>query len=102
MAAHWDLMGELGSMQDRIHRMWGQLHDRTVDGVGLWMPAVDIYETDDKAIVVKADLPGLRREDIDLTVENSTLTIRAERRHDVAVVYAADYRRCVAGEGGLS
>ena len=80
MAAHWDLMGELGSMQDRIHRMWGQLHDRTVDGVGLWMPAVDIYETDEKAIVVKADLPGL----------------------DVAVVHAADYRRCVAGEGGLS
>jgi len=92
MAAHWDLMGELGSMQDRIHRMWGQLHDRTVDGVGLWMPAVDIYETDEKAIVVKADLPGLRREDIDLTVENSTLTIRAERRPEQGIAAGRFHR----------
>ena len=81
MAAHWDLMRELGSMQDRMHRVWGQLHD----GVGAWMPAVDIYETDDKAVVLKADLPGLRREDIDLTVENSTLTIRAERQPEQGV-----------------
>lgn len=81
MAAHWDLMRELGSMQDRVHRVLGQLHD----GVGAWTPAVDIYETDEKAVVVKADLPGLTREDIDLTVENSTLTIRAERRPEQSV-----------------
>jgi HSP20 family protein len=35
--------------------------------------------------VLKAELPGLRREDIDLTVENSTLTIRGERRRDDGV-----------------
>jgi HSP20 family protein len=46
---------------------------------------VDIYETAEKEIVLKAELPGLKREDIDLTVENNTLTIRGVRRKDDSV-----------------
>ena len=48
---------------------------------GTWTPSVDIYEADG-ALVLKADLPEMRREDIDVTVENNTLTIRGERKHD--------------------
>lgn len=87
MATQWDLMRELASMQDRMNRIWGRVYDRgseEVGGAGAWLPPVDIYETADHEIVLKADLPGLRRDDIDLTVENSTLTIRAERRPDEA------------------
>ena len=46
-----------------------------------WTPAVDIYEVDG-ALVLKAELPDLRRESIDVTVENNTLTIRGERKLD--------------------
>jgi HSP20 family protein len=51
---------------------------------GTWTPAVDIYEVDG-ALVIKAELPDMRREDIDVSVENNTLTIRGERKldHDI-------------------
>jgi HSP20 family protein len=87
MTSHWDLMRELATMQDRMNRLWGTVQDRgdEVTSRGGWQPPVDIFETHDKEVVVKAELPGLTREDIDLTVENTTLTIRAERRRDDSV-----------------
>jgi HSP20 family protein len=45
-----------------------------------WTPAVDIYETDAHELVLKAELPDVKREDIKLTVENNVLTLQAERR----------------------
>jgi HSP20 family protein len=96
MGTQWDLMHELATMQDRMNRMWGNLYDRgreEVTGTGGWMPPVDIFETADREIVLKAELPGLRRDDIDLTVENSTLTIRAERRQDEGVRDGQYHRR---------
>jgi HSP20 family protein len=88
MTTQWDLMRELATMQDRMNRIWGNVYDRgreDVSGAGAWLPAVDIYETGEKEIVLKAELPGLKREDIDLTVENNTLTIRGMRRKDDGV-----------------
>jgi HSP20 family protein len=84
----FDVMRELAVMQERMNRIWGSSIDRGSEDVtsrGSWMPPVDIYETTDRQIVLKAELPGLKREDIDLTVENSTLTIRGERRRDEGV-----------------
>lgn len=84
----WDVMRELATMQERMNRIWGNMHDRGSEDVtsrGAWQPAVDIFETEAREIVLKAELPGLKREDIDLTVENNTLTIRGERRRDPAV-----------------
>jgi HSP20 family protein len=91
MAANpWDLMRELAAMQERVNRMWGGLQrDREghedVSSRGSWLPPVDIYETPDRQVVLKAELPGLKREDIDLTVENTTLTIRGERKRDEGI-----------------
>ena len=81
----WDVMRELATMQERMNRIWGSYYDRGTEDVtnrGTWQPAVDIYESDTKEIVLKAELPGLKREDIDVTVENNTLTIRGERKRD--------------------
>jgi len=44
-----------------------------------WVPACDIYETD-KEIVLKAELPGLKKEDVFVSLENNTLTIHGERK----------------------
>jgi HSP20 family protein len=47
---------------------------------GSWVPPVDIYQQGDQEIVLKAELPDMTREEIDITVENHTLTIRGEKK----------------------
>lgn len=81
----FDVMRELATMQDRMNRIWGNVYDRGHEDVtsrGGWQPPVDIYETEAREVVMQVDAPGLRREDIDVTVENNTLTIKGERRRD--------------------
>jgi HSP20 family protein len=81
----WDLMRDLASMQERMNRILGTAYERGHEDMtsrGSWTPPVDIFETDAREIVMKAELPGLKREDIDITVENNTLTIRGERKRD--------------------
>lgn len=46
-----------------------------------WMPPVDIRETAE-SLLVQAELPGLRKEDIDITLENNVLTLSGERRFE--------------------
>jgi HSP20 family protein len=50
-----------------------------------WVPPVDIYENGNRELVIKAELPDMRREDIDVTVENNTLVLRGEKKVDAAV-----------------
>jgi HSP20 family protein len=50
-------------------------------GRGAWAPSVDIYENKDQ-IVLEAELPGMQQEDFDLTIENSVITLRGERRFE--------------------
>ena len=45
-----------------------------------WVPPVDIYQTGDHELVLKAELPDMAREDIDITVENFVLTIKGEKK----------------------
>jgi HSP20 family protein len=52
---------------------------------GTWVPPVDIFETDTHDVVIKAELPDMTREDIDVTVENGTLTLRGTKKPPVDV-----------------
>lgn len=61
-------------------------------GEGTWVPPVDIYEAADKTLVIKAELPELKREAIAVTVEHGTLTISGERAWP-ADVPTGDVRR---------
>lgn len=47
---------------------------------GTWVPPVDIYQNGDQEVVLKAELPDMNREDIDITVDNGTLTIKGEKK----------------------
>lgn len=80
----WEPARDLASMEiDRLNRMFSNFFD---DQLGRnWSPAVDIYETDNHEVVLKAELPDMKREDIGITFENQVLTIRGERRPDEAV-----------------
>jgi HSP20 family protein len=58
---------------------------------GTWEPMVDVYETTDE-LVVRAELPGMKREDIELTLEKGVLTISGQRRADTEAT-ADNYHR---------
>lgn len=81
----FDPFRDLAALQDRMNRLfnesYGQRRDDDLMSRGNWSPAVDIYEIDG-GLVIKAELPDMKREDIEVTVENSTLTLRGERKLD--------------------
>ena len=85
----FDPFREMAQMQDRINRIFGDAytrrHDDDLTQRGEWFPAVDIYENAHQESVLKAELPGIVREDIDVRVENNTLTLRGERKRDTEV-----------------
>lgn len=78
----WDPFRDLVSIQDELNRLFG----RTYAGVeptrrtaaGSWMPSMDVYETDEK-IVATVELPGIDPKDVEVQVEDSTLTVSGSR-----------------------
>ena len=74
------------TLQDQINRLLNEAFDRTSDDANLttWAPAVDIYETEHE-LVVKADIPEIKPEELDIRVENNILTIRGERKFEKEV-----------------
>jgi HSP20 family protein len=81
----WEPTRELASMEvDRLNRMFSNFYNEQFGRSG-WVPAVDIYETENHEIVLKAELPDMKREDIGITFENQVLTIRGERKLDQTV-----------------
>ncbi len=80
----WDQSRSLTSLQDQVNRLFEDNFTRDASGhadLATWAPPVDIYETENE-LVVKADLPDLQVKDIDVRVENNTLTIRGERKFE--------------------
>jgi HSP20 family protein len=71
------------SLQEQINRVFGDVVGRAGEESNLtpWAPEVDIYETENE-LVVKADLPDVNPQDLDIRVENNILTIRGERKFD--------------------
>ena len=59
---------------------WDPFRDFGYAAPTTWMPPVDIYQNGDHELVLKAELPDMAREDIDITVENGVLTIKGQKR----------------------
>lgn len=85
----WDPFRDLAEVQERVNRVLGEFYGgRGQDDVmrrGSWIPPVDIYEGPDHEMIIKAELPDVRREDIDIRVEDNTLTISGEKKFDTEV-----------------
>ena len=81
----YDPFRDLRNLQEEVNRLFTGNAGRTFDDEGIargaWSPSVDIYENKDQ-IVLEAELPGMNREDFDLTVENNVITLRGERRFE--------------------
>jgi HSP20 family protein len=59
---------------------WDPFRDFGFTSGNTWVPPVDIYQTGEHELVLKAEVPDLTREDIDITVENFVLTIKGEKK----------------------
>ena len=77
------LSSEFANMQREIDRMFGSLQGGVLDNGdnAAWLPAVDIVENDG-AYVVRAELPGVNKDDVKITVENDILTIKGEKKNE--------------------
>jgi HSP20 family protein len=80
----WDPVRELNELQNRFQSLFGRTALRAGNGeealsLADWAPVVDISE-DDKEFTIKAELPGLKREDVKVTVEDGVLAISGERK----------------------
>ncbi len=72
-------------LESEVSRMFTDLFGRSQESnLTSWAPAVDIYENEHE-LVVKADLPDVKPEDLDIRVENNILTIRGERKFEKKV-----------------
>jgi HSP20 family protein len=72
----WSPVNELGQLNERMRQMLEQTFGGLIDDAG-WIPAVDIEEQED-AFVVEAEVPGVKREDVNIEVTGNELTISGE------------------------
>jgi HSP20 family protein len=79
-----DPLREFAQLQDRIDRAFIGAHGLHQEGSplepGPWLPPVDIYQNGDHEMVLKAELPDMTREDIDITIDKGTLAIKGEKK----------------------
>jgi HSP20 family protein len=78
----WDPARELDSLQSDLNRLFdGFFQGRTADGgtARRWIPAMDLVETQEH-LVLRADLPGMSEDDLDIEVKDGVLTISGERK----------------------
>jgi HSP20 family protein len=91
--AKWDPFRDLLTLQDRLSRGLFEPLGRLSAGelTGTWFPPVDIYEEADR-VVLRAEIPGVSKDDIDLHVENGTITVRGEKKQEKAAEGDGVYR----------
>lgn len=86
-----DLNSLRRQMDEVFNRSLGQFFDNGSETMGSWAPAMDVLEREDE-VVLRAELPGLGEEDVEITIENNTLSLRGEKRFEEADDKGA-YRR---------
>jgi len=100
----YDPFRDLRNLQDEVNRLFSSSFTRSFGDEGFargaWAPSVDIYENKDQ-IVLEAELPGMNREDFELTIENNVLTLRGERRFEKKEE-SDNYHRVERSYGGFS
>jgi len=81
----WDPFREMAQLQDRMNRVINDAYGRSGADEGFmttgeWVPPVDIYADGDQQLVLKAELPEMTLDDIEVSVDNGALTIKGEKK----------------------
>jgi HSP20 family protein len=78
----WDPFREVVSLQNRVNSLFRDLNEGDSPlTTASFVPAVDVYE-DDKKVMLKLEVPGIEQKDLDVSVENNTLTVKGERKFE--------------------
>lgn len=78
----WDPFRELVTVSDRLERGFpGRYTVQTDEASGTWVPPVDVFERQDQ-LVIRAEIPGVSRDDMDVSIEHGVLTLKGERKPD--------------------
>ena len=79
----WDPFREVVALQNRMNSLFGNLSNETESPLTTanFVPAVDVYEDNEK-VVLKLEVPGIEENDLDVRVENHTLTVKGERKFE--------------------
>ena len=82
----WDPLRDMLAIEDRMSRLFGDTFTRSsgTDGSVTWFPLVDISEEEDR-VVLRAEIPGVSKDDIDIRVEGGTITLRGEKKQEKQV-----------------
>jgi HSP20 family protein len=80
----WEPVGELNTIQNEMNRLFNTFFDASTPGSGQtptrrWIPAMDVVETDGE-FVLRADLPGLSQDDVNIELEDNVLTVSGQRK----------------------
>lgn len=99
----WDPFVELASLRRQMDQAFGEFFGQTPSSMavteGLWSPLVDIHETKDD-IRLTAELPGVKQEDIQVSIVDDTLTLKGERKRETEVKQE-QYHRIERGYGSF-
>src|SRR5215831_8223313 len=78
----WDPFREVVALQNRMNSLFREFNENDSPlTTASFVPAVDIYE-DTKKVVLKLEVPGMEEKDLDIRVENNTLTVKGERKFE--------------------
>jgi HSP20 family protein len=86
----WDPFAALTEIQSEMNRLFDSSLHRRTDWEGVFTPAVDLVEEKDH-FVLKADLPGLTKDDVSVTLQDNYLTIKGEKKHEAETKDANRY-----------
>ena len=83
----WDSSRDVAALQEGMSRMLEGFYIRPQEDLtrGAWVPAVDIYSNGQHELVLKAELPDMKEDQFELTVEDNTLTLRGEKKLNTEV-----------------
>ena len=93
----WDPFRNMATLQDSINRIFDEAANKSRDYSDEvskcdWRPIVDIYDTE-KSIIINAELPGARKDNIALDVKENTLVLKGERKSEEEVRNENYYRK---------
>src|SRR5437763_15352790 len=78
----WDPFREVVALQNRVNSLFREMNEGDSPlTTASFVPVVDIYE-DNKKVVLKVEVPGIEEKDLDMRVENNTLTVKGERKFE--------------------
>lgn len=91
----WSPFRQLSTLRSEIDRLFESPLNLLTTGsqqfLNGWLPAIDLYEENDH-FILKAELPGMRKEDIEISMHGDVLTLAGERKEDERFVKAQVYR----------